>query len=213
LLCLPIRKTREGAMDKFFFYESYFDIMVSLPEEDGLEFLKAVVTYGIKETYDIHSPIAEAVFVNIREQISYNQIRSAQRSWVGKKGGRPREVNREEAIKFKNQGYTVKEIAQIMQCSERTVQRAIKPRLTSLTEEKEINARKTNYRAIRSDIARELRAKNESKNESNAVTIEGVGTFNNFGEYIGKPKELGDIYVEFFGKTKEELEREEMEDI
>jgi hypothetical protein len=157
---------RGAAVDKFFFYKSYFDVKDSFPEEDmQWEYLKAVVTFGVTGTYQIENPIVKAVFVNVKEQIMHAKKQNAINTAIGKKGGRPRQVDRSMVKAFSEQGYSVKEIAEVMQCSVRTVQRALQFKIYDMEEERLVAERKTKYKPIRWQRAEEIK---QGKQEENA---------------------------------------------
>lgn len=151
-------------MEQFFFSSMYFELMNQFPEAERIDFLKAVIFYGVKrEKIYSNNPVVAAVMANLERQIECAKGKHFQNQHRGKYGGRPQEVDRLMISYFRNEGYTTKEIAQIMDCSTRTVQRARKIEEINLFMDRTPKRGKTNYRPIKWDVAEELKKQKDNR--------------------------------------------------
>jgi len=117
--------------ESFVCYESYFKQAVKTGDlfgkEVGFDFLIAIMKYGLYGEKPDENDIVwgyglESVFTNIaRSKIRYEKAKEN-----GKKGGAPEKYSKEQVAELKEQGYTNKEIATALGCSEKTVQRKLK---------------------------------------------------------------------------------------
>ena len=116
------------AKESFVFYETFLETANKLEEIDknlALEYYKALAKYGLYgEVYE-GNPYIELVLVQGKVNIDMAKERYQRAVENGKKGGRPREVDREKVIQLHSEGLTNKAIAARMGCSDRSVSRIL----------------------------------------------------------------------------------------
>ena len=113
----------------FYFYKEYWELAKALPEEHRGEFITAIIRYGTEEDYSISvsDPLIESLFIQIRAQIDASVERYERYRSYGQQGGRPREIDRSRVMYYYNRDHvSIKNLAKIFRCSERTIQRIIK---------------------------------------------------------------------------------------
>ena len=112
----------------FVLYKSTWDSYITLKKtnpELAEKLLEAIINYGFyKEVSD--DPIISAIMCPIQFGIDNAAFRHDKAVEDGKKGGAKKVFVDAEIISLKKQGKTHKEISEIMGCSEKTVQRAVK---------------------------------------------------------------------------------------
>lgn len=118
----------------FVFYRSMWDSYLELSRKDeklAEKFLKAVIEYGLDGEYDESDPIVNALMsgVTIGIDNAHNRYNTTQDN--GNKGGRPKSYSAERMIELLNEGKTYKQIADVLDCSIKTVQRTLKEARTA----------------------------------------------------------------------------------
>lgn len=124
--------------NKFIFFESWDKYLDTLEEDRDINYVNAVARaiikyglYGDCQTDD--ETIKRKVDAVCSDVINNTKARYAASVNNGSTGGRPEQFNKETASQLRQQGLTLKEIADKMGCSQRTVQRKL-----GITDEDEI---------------------------------------------------------------------------
>ena len=92
--------------------------------EDAYKFVKAVAQYGLYGEYDESDPIINALMQQAIFGIDRAVSNQQKHVEDGKKGGRRKQFPDEDIWSLKDSGLSNKEIADKLQCSIRTVERA-----------------------------------------------------------------------------------------
>ena len=140
----------------FYFYRGYLELTQKLPEEYRNEFLTAIVTYGTEGTYTITDAALEAAFLQIKASIDASARRHEECREYGKRGGRPREINRDVVARYHNSGLSISELSEVFRCSKRTIQRILKANNSLFGDSLFESRKKKNYRAINEKLANKL---------------------------------------------------------
>lgn len=105
------------------FYDTYCQMIKDKGQEKAYKYLVAVIEMGLNGDYDKSDPDVNIVMVQTRGNINRARASHQKDTAFGKKGGRPAKFPPEETWRLLDEGYSVKEIAQIRGCSEKTVVR------------------------------------------------------------------------------------------
>lgn len=111
--------------EKFVFYAKYIEKLKLLENiEDQDDLLVGIVSYGVTGEYNFKNPVVKALFVaSLKRCIDYSKRQHKKSIQDGGKGGRPRIYDKSVLKEYLTRGFTVKEVAMLFNCSERTVQR------------------------------------------------------------------------------------------
>lgn len=96
--------------------------------EQAYKYIKAVLEYGLYGEYDTSDPVVNALMSHSRFGIDSVEERRERNVEDGRRGGRKKTFADEDIYKLLDEGKSKKEVAIIMKCSDRTVERAIKRR-------------------------------------------------------------------------------------
>ena len=110
-------------VQNFVFYKSWYETIVSLPEEQGKELLWQIMNVGIGKELSTDDPLIRGIINSfIRPAISAAQNRYRIAVENGSTGGRPRkEIDMNEVLSLHNQGLSYDAIAQKMGVSRNTI--------------------------------------------------------------------------------------------
>lgn len=126
--------------DGFVFFRSVWDSYQELNRKDSQlaeKYLHAVIEYGLEGEYDESDPIINALMSGVVIGIDNAHSRRAASQDNGVRGGRPKVYSNDRIEELISQGKTNQQIADILGCSLKTVQRAVKEiRLTSAGNDK-----------------------------------------------------------------------------
>lgn len=122
---------REIQRDAFVFYASAWQSVLELKESNselGDKLLKAIVDYGFYQDYDKSDPVIRAIMANIIVSIDNAADRHMKAQAGGQNSASRSKINREQIYQLLDQGKTHTEVATILGCSNKTIQRAVKER-------------------------------------------------------------------------------------
>lgn len=111
--------------DSMIIYESTFTAMELILTDDTSwrEAMTGLLRYGFYgEQPESGNPLVQAIWIQSLPVMKNAKDRYAKAVANGKKGGRPAQVTTEQIMRFKSEGKTNKEIAQLCGCSEKTVE-------------------------------------------------------------------------------------------
>lgn len=110
--------------DSFVFYRSFAEVISMIPDaEDQIALLNALIEYGLNGTEpDLQYPLS-AMFKQMTSSIEGAQKRYQASVENGKKGGRPKTVDKHKIRELKEQGLTDKQIAEELKCSISSVEK------------------------------------------------------------------------------------------
>ena len=117
--------------DAFVFYSTAWDTVQEFRTFDkalGDELLEAIISYGLDRDYKTDNPLIRGAMSNIVLSIDKASERHAKAAAGGKKTAAKTKIDRNEIYALADNGKTQSEIAEIMGCSTKTIQRALKER-------------------------------------------------------------------------------------
>lgn len=113
--------------DSFVFYRTFKETVDALPTPElKLKLYDAIISYGLTGEYDESDAIVNAMMKQTCFAIDRAQENYAKAVSGGKKGGARKKFDTEEIKELLAEGKTHAEVAKILGCSSKTVQRAIK---------------------------------------------------------------------------------------
>lgn len=115
--------------DGFVFFRSVWDSYQELSRKDAKladKYLHAVIEYGLEGEYDESDPIVNALMSSAVIGIDNAHSRRAASQDNGVHGGRPKLYSNDRIAELASQGKTSQQIADVLGCSIKTVQRALK---------------------------------------------------------------------------------------
>ena len=101
----------------FVFYDSFYETAMELKKTDkslALEYLEAIMKYGLYGEIYEGNPIIKAMVITPQVSIDAANNRYKQAVENGKKGGRPRKNDWSEIARLNREGYSNKEIGEMV---------------------------------------------------------------------------------------------------
>lgn len=119
-----------GSKNKFIFFESWDRYLDTLEEDKDLNYVNAVaramIKYGLygdcKTTDESIKRKVDAVCSDLMDSTKARYTASVKN---GSQGGRPTQFNSEDMKKLRDQGMSYQEIANVIGCNKKTVQRKL----------------------------------------------------------------------------------------
>lgn len=111
----------------FFCFASFYDSMVDIMKTDkelALKYIKAVMEYGLYGKYDDSDTMVKALMNPVVITLDNSQKRQERNKENGSKGGAKRKFDHDEIRRLVREGLDDLEVANIIGCSVKTVQRA-----------------------------------------------------------------------------------------
>lgn len=113
--------------NSFVFYKSFYEAIDEVPEENQLELYKGVCEYSLYDKLpEFKNKMSKVIFKLIKPNIDSATTRYERAVEGGKMGGRPSKISDEQIEKLREEGKTNKEIAKILECSEKNIEYRIK---------------------------------------------------------------------------------------
>ena len=119
-------KDKECIRQGFVFYSSAWESVQALKEQNpelAYQLLEAIIEYGLYGEYDESNCIINSIMPGIKVGIDKAAGRYEAASIGGKKGGSREKYDKDEIRRLLDKGKSHKEIAALLGCSTKTVQR------------------------------------------------------------------------------------------